>query len=219
MEELLGALGSADPVPGGGAAAALAGALAASLLHMVLALALKRAGDRAPEIEPLLARARGLQERLGDLADEDVAAYGAVAEALALPRGTEEEKSHRKAELQRTLLRAAEVPLQTARAALEALDLAAVALPLCPRSARSDLLSAVELARAAGAAALANVDANALTLDPEQRTALAPPREELAGALRNKTEALLTPLEAALGAWRTAPQTGSGTPTPGGPGG
>lgn len=205
MEELLGALGSADPVPGGGAAAALAGALAASLLHMVLALALKRAGGPAPEIEPLLARAQGLLEQLQALADEDAAAYRAVAEALALPRGTEEEKSHRKTELQKALLLAAEVPLRTAQAALETLDLAAQALPHCPRSARSDLLSAVELARSAGLSALANVDANALTLDPARREPLAPHRTRLAAGIHGRAQELLTPLRADLGAWLPPP--------------
>lgn len=203
MEELLHVLGSADPVPGGGAAAALAGALAASLLHMVLALALKRAGDRAPEIEPLLGRARGLQERLQDLADEDVAAYGAVAEALALPRGTEGERAHRRAELQRALLRAAEVPLRTARAALETMDLAAEALPLCPRSARSDLLSALELARAAGRSALANVDANALALeDAPARRELAQACREVAASMGNRAAELIPRLEDPLTSWR-----------------
>ncbi|MCX7750031.1 MAG: cyclodeaminase/cyclohydrolase family protein [Candidatus Bipolaricaulota bacterium] len=201
LDQFLAALGSADPVPGGGAAAALAGALAASLLAMVLSLALKREGA---QLEPLLAQARGLRTRFLHLADEDVAAYGAVAGVLALPRGTEEEKAHRKARLQAALLRAAEVPVHTAQAAVEALELAAEALPHCPRAARSDLLSAVELARAAGAAALANVDANALALeDGPARDELARTCQELAAHAQRRIAELLPALAGALASWRT----------------
>lgn len=205
VDRFLEAVASGEPVPGGGAVAALAGALAASLVHMVLSLSLRRAKDPAtvPTLASLLDRAHALRLRFQDLADEDVAAYRDVAQTLALPRSTDAERAHRSALLQQSLATAAKVPLDTARLAARTLDLVAEVAPFCPGVARSDLLTAVHLARAACAAALANVDANALSLDESpSRRELARACSDLATAARTRAEELLTPLEAALERWR-----------------
>jgi methenyltetrahydrofolate cyclohydrolase len=66
--DLLAALGARTPAPASGAAAALTGALGASLVE----LAARFAGD-----DDSAARANALVVRLGELADEDGAAYAA----------------------------------------------------------------------------------------------------------------------------------------------
>jgi methenyltetrahydrofolate cyclohydrolase len=66
--ELLAALGARTPAPASGAAAALTGALGASLVE----LAARYAGD-----EDAAREASGLAARLAALADEDSVAYGA----------------------------------------------------------------------------------------------------------------------------------------------
>lgn len=203
VSQLLDALASAAPVPAGGVAAALAGAHASALLHMVLALARRRAPNPT-SLEPLLEESLALLRRFVELAEEDAVAYAGVAEALALPRSTDEERARRSALLQGALVHAAEVPLATARLAVDALSLVAHAVPHCPRSARSDLLTAVHLARAACASALANVDANALVLEES------PLRQDLAQACRDleeranaQEEGVLLSLEGGLRSWRT----------------
>jgi formiminotetrahydrofolate cyclodeaminase len=210
IHRILEELASGDPVPGGGAAAALAGAAAASLLQMVIALALRRAQPAAqPGLTSLSGRAHALGRRFQDLADEDIAAYRAVADALALPRSTADEKARRSAALQQALIGAAEVPLDTARNAGHTLALAAELAPLCPRVARSDLLTAVHLAHAAAEAALANVDANALSLDESPfRRKLARLRLDLDAAARAQAAGLVRSLEGALGSWLNSPDAG-----------
>ncbi|HAZ27186.1 TPA: formiminotransferase-cyclodeaminase [Candidatus Acetothermia bacterium] len=204
IRRFLDELASQEPVPGGGAVAALAGAAVAALLQMVIALALRRAKDpgAAPALAFLLERAQVLQARFEELADADVAAYQRVADALALPRSTDTERARRSTVLQEALVGAAEVPLDTARLAGEALRLASEVAPLCPRAARSDLVTAIHLARATSAAALANVDANALSLDESSfRWELARAREDLADRACILTEELLAPLEGGLRSW------------------
>lgn len=195
---------SDEPVPGGGAVAALAGAAAVALLRMVISLAARRAKDPAgqPALAALADRARTLQKSFEELADADVAAYRGVADVLSLPRSTDEEKAHRAEQLQRALAHAAEVPLDTARRAAQALGLAGEVAPVCPRVARSDLVTALHLARAACASALANVDANALSLDESPfRRQLAQARASLAVESQSLFEETLAPLDTALSGW------------------
>lgn len=208
VRQFLDAVASQDPLPGGGAVAALAGAGAAALLHMVASLALRRATDPAlvASLTAHRERARAQKQRFLDLAADDVAAYRSVTSALALPRATPQEKAHRSAALHQALARAAEVPLATARLATDALTLALAMAPFCPPVARSDLVTAVHLARAAAEAAVANVDANALSLDDSSvRRELARARSEVSTAARAQAEAVLAPLEAALQAWLDPP--------------
>lgn len=208
VQGFLEAVASNEPVPGGGAVAAVAGAAATALLRMVIALAARRAKEPAAHsaLAALAQRACALQERFEELADADVSAYGEVAEVLALPRSTDEESVARSAKLQVALRRAAEVPLETARGATDALHLAAEVTPLCPRVARSDLVTAVHLLRAACESALANVDANALSLDASPlRREFARAHKEISNTACALQEKLLSPLEEALGGWRAPP--------------
>ncbi|MBC7220168.1 cyclodeaminase/cyclohydrolase family protein [Candidatus Bipolaricaulota bacterium] len=204
LSRFLDAVASDEPVPGGGAVAAVAGAVGSALLQMVISLALRRAKDPGAVscLTSLHGRADALRLRFLDLADDDVAAYRAVGEALALPRSTSAEKADRSAALQRALVGAAAIPLATAKLAADALALASEVAPLCPQVARSDLVTAVQLAGAAAEAALANVDANALSLGESTfRHELARSRTELATAVRTRTVALLEPLERGLTEW------------------
>lgn len=114
--EFLEALASPDPAPGGGSAAALGGAVGASLACMVLSLTAQKAEPAAAEgMRRTAAEARRLMKVLHDLMDRDARAYGAVVEALALPKGTPEEKERRSAALKAAMALAIEVPLETMR--------------------------------------------------------------------------------------------------------
>lgn len=162
LAHYLDALASDASIPGGGGAAAVAGALAAALLSMVSRFTLGRTRYREswPHIEPLLAESERLRQNLLQAADDDARAYGAVTAAMRLPRTTGSQRRERRAALQAALRGAAAVPLETAQAARRALDLAATAAEYGNPNLVSDAGVAAALAEAALQSAALNVRIN-----------------------------------------------------------
>ena len=101
VETYLEDLGAPTPAPGGGASSALAGAVGAAQLQMVVALtcANPRYAGVAGRMAELEAALEADCRRFLALADEDAEAYGRVARALRLPRGTDTECAARSEEL------------------------------------------------------------------------------------------------------------------------
>jgi len=158
-------LAGGAPVPGGGSAAALAGALAGALVAMVARLTIGRKAyasveGRAAEI---LAEADRLRGELRRLVDEDAAAYGRVTAAYKIPK----DDPGRGAAVDAALLEAARTPGEVARRAARLLELAEEVGKIGNKNARSDAKVAEGLARAAIAGALENVRVNVAALsDP-----------------------------------------------------
>jgi formiminotetrahydrofolate cyclodeaminase len=148
--ELLDSVGARTPAPGGGAAAALAGAIAAALTEMAAAFAETRK-PAAPDVnaEHIRERAATLRARLIDLADEDAAVYAAVLATTD------------RADRQRALSAAADPPLQIATAAAEIAELAS-AIAVVPGNEQllGDATCAVALGEAAAQAAARLVELN-----------------------------------------------------------
>jgi len=162
LDEFLARLGSAEPVPGGGSASAIAAALAAALVTMVARLSRDRAKYAAYEATHLHAEAGGQEasRTFLRLADEDAAAYGAFSAALKLPRETDDEKVARSQALRAAARGAARVPLEVVRACT---GLAADIESMAGRSnlnAASDVRVAALLVEAAANGAAANVLVN-----------------------------------------------------------
>ena len=121
---LLEAFRSPAPTPGGGSAAALAGAIGASLLAMVAGLPKPRA--RQPRGAAAAARRRqrcaALAIELEALVDRDSEAYEQVVAAYRMPKATDAEKAARAAGIQDALKAAIEAPLDVMRACSAAID-------------------------------------------------------------------------------------------------
>lgn len=182
-------LGSSDPVPGGGSAAALAAAMGAALVAMVAELTIGRPAYAEHEATMRHLRLDALERRteLMSLAQEDATAYDAVVRARHMPKDSEAERSARTTALHAAMKEAARIPLRAAVVASEVVDLAERIAPIGNRNAASDAGVAAQLAAAGLRGALLNVRINLPYLaddDPLRRSAPAEiaQLEELAAA-------------------------------------
>src|SRR5262245_56520484 len=145
--DLLDAFASNTPVPGGGSAAALAGALGVSLLIMAASLPKSRTGapEEAADLAEAAARLRPLRDRLVELIDADTNAYRSVMAALKLPKASEDERESRHVALQLALKEATDVPLDVMRVCQQALAGGLIVARNGYRAAASDIATAIEL--------------------------------------------------------------------------
>lgn len=162
LHAFLERLGSSDPVPGGGSAAALAGAMGAALVAMVAELTIGRPAyaEHEATVRHLRFDALDRQTELLSLAQEDATAYDAVVRARHMPKESEAEREARTGALQAAMLEAARIPLRAAVVASEVLDLAQRIAPIGNRNAASDAGVAAQLAAAGLRGALLNVRIN-----------------------------------------------------------
>lgn len=162
VQELLDAFSAPTPTPGGGSAAALAGAIAASLFAMVAAMPKTRNGT--PEDRAALDAAHpailALRSMMVELIDHDAAAYDTVVAAYRLPKATDEEKAARQMAIARAMRIATDVPLQTARAAGALIAHGRVVAEHGNPNAKSDVSVGVGLAMNAVSGGWFNCEAN-----------------------------------------------------------
>ena len=176
-------LASERPVPGGGSAAAYAGALGAALCAMVLRISSKKA---ATPLTDRIAELDGLRADFLRLVDDDSVAFARVAEAMKMARSTAEEKARRKERMQAGLLGAARVPLDIASSARRLLDTCERSLPDAAPATISDIGVGALMAAAALRGAAENVMINLASIDNADRVkALS---EELDKALEGSEE-------------------------------
>ena len=125
VQGFLEVLSSKAPVPGGGGASAIGGAMGNALGQMVanLTIGKKRYADVEEEIRGLLEKMEGMQQAFLQLADEDARVFAPLAAAYSLPAGTEEEKAHKEQVMEENLLAASLVPLEIMEKAAQMLDI------------------------------------------------------------------------------------------------
>lgn len=156
------ALASQHPTPGGGAAAAVAASLAASLTEMVIRLSIDR--PRYQEHTDLHTEALQASERARrqflSLADDDAAAYGSYRAARDLPRTTESEIAARDLAIGQAARDATAVPLTVVRACHAQIQLAERLVGRSNVNVASDLEVAALLLEGAARSAASNVLAN-----------------------------------------------------------
>ena len=151
LGEYLDAVSSASPAPGGGSVAAVVAALAAAVGSMVTAISARGSEDKA-----LLAHGEQCQtfrDNFLSWATDDQVAFEDVMRALRLSK----EDETRASQLEACLVRAAEVPLQVARACLELIDLLDDIVGQSSRHCISDIGASAHLANAACRTSLLNV--------------------------------------------------------------
>lgn len=202
VRELTERLSSSAPIPGGGSAAAIAGAMAASLVAMVASLTIGRPeyADAEPMATEIGRGALELRDRLLALAQQDSDAYDGVVRARRLPRETDDERRRRKEAMGEAFVAAASVPLETARTAHQVLSLAARIAPIGNKNAVSDAGVAAQLASAAVRGAILNVRINLpyLPEDAPIRAAAPAEVERLQGAADSVEAAALASVTARL---------------------
>jgi formiminotetrahydrofolate cyclodeaminase len=162
LTDLLDRIAAAEPTPGGGSVAAIAGALGTALGQMVAGLPRTRHDN--DEERAALAAVRGplaeLRARLVGLADDDTAAFDRLMAAFRLPKTSDGDKMARRAAIQAATRGATTVPLDTAAACGRVLGLLETVAALGNPSASSDLLVALGMLNAAAQGAAANVRIN-----------------------------------------------------------
>jgi formiminotetrahydrofolate cyclodeaminase len=162
LGDFLEALASDQPTPGGGAAAAVSAALAASLTAMVLRLSLDRPkyAAFADLHAEALAASDAARSRFLELADEDATAYAGYRAARSMPRETDAEKDAREAATRDAARVAAKVPLEVVKACQAQVELVDRVAGRSNLYVASDLDVAALLLDSAARAAAANVRVN-----------------------------------------------------------
>ena len=119
----LDVLSSREPVPGGGGASALSGAMGASLMLMAMNLTIgkKRYAQAEPELTEIREKTLALKEEFIGLADEDARVFSVLAACYGLPKSTEEEKREKEERMEAALLEASEPPIKLLHACRETL--------------------------------------------------------------------------------------------------
>ena len=162
IQEFLDVLSSKEPVPGGGGASALAGALGNALGQMVanLTIGTKKYAQVEDEIKELAERMKGIQGQFTALADQDAKVFAPLAKCYSLPSGTEEEKAYKAEVMEARLLDASLVPMEIMEKASEMLEIMDILADKGSRMAVSDVGVGVQFIRTALLGAVMNVYIN-----------------------------------------------------------
>jgi glutamate formiminotransferase/formiminotetrahydrofolate cyclodeaminase len=167
LDGWLDELAGGAPTPGGGSAAALAGALAAGLVAMVARLTIGRKAYAAVETRAreILAEAERLRAELRRLEDEDAAAYAGVSKAYKIPK----DDQNRARAIDDALIAACWAPADVARRAARVLVLATEIGTIGNKNAASDARVGGMLAETAIKGAVENVKINVAGMSDKKR--------------------------------------------------
>ncbi len=125
LQEFAYETSSESPAPGGGSISAYCGALGVSLGTMVANLSSHKRGwdDQWEVFSNWASKGMKFQEILLKLVDEDTRAFNKIMEAYKLPNNSNEEKSHRKLEIQNATKHAIITPFKVMEASYESMKI------------------------------------------------------------------------------------------------
>lgn len=192
VKGFLQSLSSRSATPGGGSASALAGAVGAALCGMVGRLNDKKDGAPGP-LHDTLGEADGLLSRLGELVDEDIVAFDALAASWKLPDESPENADAKES----AAIAATKSPLEIMEQAVAVMHLAVSGLEKSKKNCLSDAGVAGLMAHAAVEGARLNVAINLSGIkDAVARYSL----RTRSGALRDEATALRKRIDALIDA-------------------
>jgi glutamate formiminotransferase/formiminotetrahydrofolate cyclodeaminase len=165
----LDALAAGTATPGGGSAAAYAGAAAAGLVSMVARLTIgkKKYAEFESRVQTILTQAEALRNDLTQFIQLDSSAFESVMSAYKLPKQTSEQQDIRRKAIQQATLLATQVPMGVANKSLRVLEQVEQIIPIGNETALSDAATGASLAKAAIKGAGYNIRINARELPDE----------------------------------------------------
>lgn len=160
-------LAAPTPTPGGGSAAAYAGAMGAGLVAMVAGLTIgkKKYAEVEAEMQAVRVVAENLRAELTQAVDDDAASFEVLMATFKLPKETGEQKDARDNAIIKATLNAAHIPLNVSEDVLKVMELALKCAKHGNLNAISDSMSAFAMSRAALTAAGYNVRININSLE------------------------------------------------------
>jgi glutamate formiminotransferase / formiminotetrahydrofolate cyclodeaminase len=169
VEPFIEQLAAPTATPGGGSAAAASGAMAAGLASMVASMS---RGKKAylqyeAQLSAAIARLSQLREELKHAIDADAESYNLVMKAYKSAKSPDGGASDGDAAISSALKQATSIPLGVAERVVEVAEIATRLKPVTNPNMKSDLTTAIALARAALEGALANVEINLDSLKDE----------------------------------------------------
>lgn len=164
-------LASDSPAPGGGSVSALNGALAAGLAAMVggLTISKEKLADKWDIMRPVAEEGQKLANKALDLIDKDTDSFNSLMEAFKLPKSTDEEKATRSAAIQEATVLTIEVPMETLKLCVRALELTRIAVEHGNPNAVTDGATGAQMARAGAIGAAYNAKINCMGLKNREK--------------------------------------------------
>jgi methenyltetrahydrofolate cyclohydrolase len=169
-KEFVTELASKAPVPGGGGASALVGAVGTALGNMVgsLTVGKKKYADVEEDIKALMAKGDKLMAELMNLVDRDAEVFEPLSKAYGLPKETEEQKAEKDRIMESCLREACSVPMEIMEKCCEAIELIAEYAKKGSSLAISDAGVGVAFSKAALMGASLNVFINTNSMQDRQ---------------------------------------------------
>lgn len=187
--EFVDVLAKKSPVPGGGGASALVGAIGTALGNMVgsLTVGKKKYADVEEDIIALKAKADVLQDELLALVEKDAEVFEPLSKAYGLPKDTPEQQAEKDTIMEKCLVDACSVPVEIMKKCCEALEIMADFAAKGSKLALSDAGVGAAVCGAALKGASLNVFINTSSMKNRE---VAEKTEKEANALLDKYTAL-----------------------------
>jgi methenyltetrahydrofolate cyclohydrolase len=201
FDGFLDRLASSSPVPGGGGASALVGAVGVALGSMVgnLTTGKKKYEAYEADIQRILAKTEKLRIEMVELIEKDAEVFEPLSKAYGLPKNTDEEKKHRDVVMEEALKLACSVPIEIMEKCLFAIDLHEELAQKGSKLAVSDVGVGVIMCHAALKGASLNVFINTkLMKDRAMAEALNSKADDMLKAGVRKAETIFNQVEKEL---------------------